>query len=227
MKRSTYTTEPIAKYDQGKSYLLNSSGRAFNQLLRTQIRPGDQKSKRNIILQELQKRNIAVNLCFPEINPDMDPEGLMKYFNESLDPVLNIPVNCPLNKVKRLVYLTDIRYCDLKVMEKIAELARTFQAHVFILHVPANGLPDLPETALNDIYKETLYPRMQYADVSLLNLKKTDLKLNLNTCLKLLSPDIVGISWRNNRMYNSLFPKDSDRKLTSIPYSLLVFPPVS
>lgn len=69
-------------------------------------------------------------------------------------PLLIIPSSWSENELKRLVYITDLRFCGIGTVKFLADLAACWDANLVIAHASASGLPlmktDQAEEVFND-----------------------------------------------------------------------------
>lgn len=74
-------------------------------------------------------------------------------------PVLFVPEQFLYKTFKKIVYVTDLRYCRQGVIRFLSKLALAFNAGVLIANIAAKGLPFMENTYALDVFNDTIaYP---------------------------------------------------------------------
>ncbi|HWV70905.1 MAG TPA: universal stress protein [Pseudosphingobacterium sp.] len=73
-------------------------------------------------------------------------------------PILLIPEQVMFQGIKNILYVTDIRYSASEIVTQLAALAEPLNVQVSILHVCADGLPDLADETINDLFTDVISP---------------------------------------------------------------------
>jgi len=71
-------------------------------------------------------------------------------------PILLIPEQVKFQELKNILYVTDIRYSAPEIVTQLAALADPLNVQVSILHVCADGLPDLEDETINDLFIDAI-----------------------------------------------------------------------
>jgi hypothetical protein len=93
-------------------------------------------------------------------------------------PVLLIPQDIAHIHFNRIAYVTDLRYCDLGVLNFL----KVFNAQLFVTHISAPGLPDMDEQYAQEIL-EAISSEVRYEKLFLRNLKKNK---NVKNCIDIV-----------------------------------------
>jgi hypothetical protein len=92
-------------------------------------------------------------------------------------PLLIIPSSWSENELKRMVYLTDLRFCGIGIVKFLARLATCWNANLVIAHSSASGLPLLGINQAEEVFNEEISCHIGYKKL-LLNMldqgKSTD-----------------------------------------------------
>ncbi|TZF82156.1 hypothetical protein FW774_15815 [Pedobacter sp. BS3] len=184
----------------------------------------------NTIYAEFKQRNIRVADNWPLAGSEPDHENyqamLTRYFKQHTDPLLVVHPQKPLKEVKRLVHLTDLRYCDTGILQPMTNLAKSLGADIFIVHISVDGLPDMENNYAEDFLKSEILPRMYYENVVLINLRKKDLLNDLAMSMDIIDPDIISLFWKRHSLFDKLFMNSDLRRAVYTRAPLLLFPSV-
>lgn len=71
-------------------------------------------------------------------------------------PILLIPEQVKFQGIKNILYVTDMRYSAPEIVTQLVALADPLNVQVSILHVCADGLPDLAEETINDLFTDAI-----------------------------------------------------------------------
>ncbi|MCL4642248.1 MULTISPECIES: universal stress protein [Olivibacter] len=76
-------------------------------------------------------------------------------------PILIIPEQVVFEGLKNILYVTDLRYTDFKIVMELAKLSEPLHVKLSMLHVCAEGLPDLTEDVIESLFTETISSRVK------------------------------------------------------------------
>lgn len=120
-------------------------------------------------------------------------------------PVLLANDNCQLDSIRKICYITDLRYCDLSVLRPMIELFRPFGPEWIIVHITNPGLPDLTERYAEVLFRDNIKPAINYTQVALIHLKGESITDDLKNVSEIIEPDMVAIPAGQYNGYASLF----------------------
>ncbi|WP_134087938.1 universal stress protein [Olivibacter sp. XZL3] len=75
-------------------------------------------------------------------------------------PILLIPERVTFEGIKNILYITDIRYINLKVLNELVHFSERLKVKLSILHVSADGLPPLADEATDALFADAVYSRV-------------------------------------------------------------------
>ncbi|RLJ72540.1 adenine nucleotide alpha hydrolase family protein [Pedobacter alluvionis] len=77
-------------------------------------------------------------------------------------PLLIVPSSWSENELKRLVYLTDLRFCGLGTVKFLANLATCWDANLVIAHSSASGLPLMETSQAEEVFNQEVSLNVGY-----------------------------------------------------------------
>jgi hypothetical protein len=128
----------------------------------------------------------------------------LKVVNNFNCPVLVIPQYFKFGAFKKISYITDLRYCDLGVIQFL----KVFNALVFVTHISAPGLPDMEERYAQDIVSESISNTANYNKIFLRNIrKKKNVKVtdSINAVLNTLEINMLALVNKKHQTFERLF----------------------
>lgn len=117
--------------------------------------------------------------------------NIQTVLNKVLCPLLLVPAGWQLKDVDRLVYIADLRYCRLHIVQYLAELARPWNASISIAHLSARGLPDMVEKYALSVFSEEVCPNVNYDQIFFNNIREKDLAKAVDILINGMHNDIL------------------------------------
>lgn len=111
--------------------------------------------------------------------------------NRVLCPLLLIPVSWQIKDIERMVYIADLRYCRLHIVQYLADLARSWTADLSIAHTSAKGLPDMAERYALSVFSEEISPNVKYDHLFFNNIKERDLAKAVDVLINGMHNDLL------------------------------------
>ena len=135
-------------------------------------------------------------------------------------PHLFIPDHLDLTQLDKIAYFTDLRYCDIGVVNFL----KAFNAYIFVTHLSASGIPDLDERYAQSILSEEIAVHTGYNKLFLRNIKRVDMLNNLEKVIESTDVGLCAIVNKKHRLLEELFPSKpvAFRNFRQLP--LLIFP---
>ncbi|MHB8207703.1 universal stress protein [Mucilaginibacter sp.] len=116
-------------------------------------------------------------------------------------PVLLIPQYIACCDFNKIAYVTDLRYCDLGVLNFL----KVFNAQLFVTHLSAPGLPDMDEQYAREIL-EGMSSKISYEKLFLINLKKNkNIKNSIDTMVDILEIKMLALVNKKHQTFERLF----------------------
>jgi len=132
--------------------------------------------------------------------------------------------NNELTSINRIMYITDIRYCDMMVIKSLIETFRPFNSEIIFIHLTARGLPDMEDVFVKKLFISEIVPLLKYSSVKLINLKGKNTVKEMENIVNVMNPNIIALTRRKHGVFDRLFSSVSNNKkleYNNIP--LLVF----
>jgi len=139
-------------------------------------------------------------------------------------PLLLVPESWQIKNFERLAYLADLRYCRIKIVRFMAELAKAFHADLSIAHFSAKGIPNLVDEYALTIFNNEISTHAGYDQLFFHNIKEKDLSTTLDVLINGLHNDLLTIV--NHRFhFEEIFGRYITENLPLfITVPLLIFP---
>jgi len=155
---------------------------------------------------------ININLCITTL------------LSEIKCPLLVVPSSWNFNKFRDLVYLTDLRFCGIKTVNYIVDLAREWNSQVVIAHSTVSGLPEIDEEDANDIFTNEVRNHLNYKNVSMSILDKGKFPDVIKTVVHNYHADLL--VFVNQHFHFNTFTKQyfKDKCALYKPVPMLIFP---
>ena len=149
---------------------------------------------------------------------------IQSVLNRVMCPLLLVPAKSALKNFERMVYMADLRYCQLPVAKYLAKLAGPFDASLQIAHVSAKGLPDMEENYAQHVFNDAVKAAVRYGRLFFNNIRERDLKKVADVLINSMRCDLLVLV---NRQYHfeQLMGHDIVNALPDyLPVPVLVFP---
>jgi len=139
-------------------------------------------------------------------------------------PLLLVPESWEIKSLERVVYMADLRYCRIRIVRFLAELAKGFRADLSIAHFSAKGLPNLGDEYALSLFGEEVCAHVDYDQLFFNNIKEKDLNITLDVLIDGLHNDLLTIV--NHRFhFEEIFGRYITENLPLyITVPLLIFP---
>jgi len=155
--------------------------------------------------------------------PEVPESEVYDILEKAKCPVLIIPKNHVIKSINSIAYVTDLRYCDMSVIRPLVKLAGAFSSGIQLVHLTADGLPEMAECYMRDYFKHELSKLMNYPKVRYVNLKHKNKAEELNQKMGEIKSDIMVLQWKRHGMFNKLFKANSSvYSFSQIP--VILFP---
>jgi hypothetical protein len=143
--------------------------------------------------------------------------------------VLN-QINCPLMlvpegftalEVKRMVYLTDLRYCQQHILGRLARFKRT---SLLVAHICHSGLPDLDNAFANELFADTAGRYCMSAKLFFSHIKERNFKKLIDTLVNTMQTDML-VCLNKQFHFQKLLGDNLPKRLPEhIAVPVLIFP---
>lgn len=129
-------------------------------------------------------------------------------------PVLTIPEDTNYKMINTIVYATAFEEEDFGAINKLAEIAKPFNAKIRVVHVSPLAVP--VEAKYKKVLEEKINKRVEYKNVKLDILYSDDIFNELKTCFDKVNADIIAMLERESDSLSSgLFYPNLVKKMKS------------
>jgi len=123
--------------------------------------------------------------------PDEPLINIQFLLNRVACPVLLVPQKFSAVNLERMVYMADLRYCQIPVIRYLVHLARPFESKLQVAHVSAQGLPDIQEDYARSFFSEAISSQVNYDQLYFNNIKEKNLKKVADVMVNILHTDLI------------------------------------
>lgn len=139
-------------------------------------------------------------------------------------PLLIIPSSWSENELKRMVYLTDLRFCGIGTVKFLAHLATCWDANLIIAHASASGLPLMETDQAEEVFNVEVSLNIGYKKLFLNMLNQGESMGTLEVVVKEMKADLLVLvdqHFHFNFLTQQYF---KDRCSLYNPVPILIFP---
>ncbi|SHN14012.1 universal stress protein [Mucilaginibacter sp. OK098] len=111
--------------------------------------------------------------------------------NKVLCPLMLVPVGWPIKQVERLVYIADLRYCRIKIVQYLALFAKPYQADLLIAHLSAKGLPGIEQKYALQLFNDQVACNVKYEQLFFNNIKEDNLLTAVDVIINGMHNDLL------------------------------------
>ncbi|TDG36484.1 hypothetical protein EZJ43_08170 [Pedobacter changchengzhani] len=139
-------------------------------------------------------------------------------------PLLLIPSSWSEIGFKRLVYLTDLRFCGIQNVRFLAELAGKWKASLVIAHSKVSGLPEIEVEEAEHIFSDAISLNIKYGNLFLNILEQDNSENVLEVMVSQMHAELLVLV--NQHFHFHTLTKQYFKDGTAIfkPVPLLIFP---
>ncbi len=143
-----------------------------------------------------------------------------KVIGAAICPVIAIPEGAPFKAIKKITYATAYHHSDIRVIKKIVELAKLFNAQVNVLHVPEKG--ESAEVSKNEMqsFMRSIESKIEYQNISYQLFDGDDTESALENYIESEATDMLVMSTHHRSFFDKIFGKSVTKRLalhTHIP----------
>lgn len=153
--------------------------------------------------------------------PGVGGLNLQTVLNQINCPLMLLPPNLTILEIKRMVYLTDLRFCQQQVLSYLDKFKRS---SMLLAHICESGLPDLIPSYGNELFADTVGRHMSRPELFFSHIKESNPEKMIDTLISTMRTDmLVCLNRRSHfqRILGEYIPKCLPNYI-SVP--LLVFP---
>jgi nucleotide-binding universal stress UspA family protein len=139
-------------------------------------------------------------------------------------PVIAIPSKTDIRSIKNITYATNYDLKDINNLRVVAEIARTFNAHITILHIADEGLSAFERKMTMEGFSEKVRQKVSYPDKSFDVIAGENVPELLEQSLRRTSSDLLVMMTHHHGFFSRLFGESVTRKMayqSSIPLMIV------
>lgn len=158
-----------------------------------------------------------------EAFPQQSATRIQAILNQVKCPMLLVPEKAGIKYFQRIVYIVDLRYCKLPLLNYLVELATPCQASILLAHVTMNGLPIMENKEAIDIFSE-IGSRVRYSKLFFDQIKEKNLEKIYDVLAYGMNTDLLAIVNHQFHFDDIVNQYKSIKLSPNITVPLLVFP---
>ena len=139
-------------------------------------------------------------------------------------PILFIPKTFKAVDFEQIVYMTDLRYCQLSVARFLTNFAKKFDANLLLAHLSASGLPHIQQEYAGELFNETVGRYLSYDKLRFNNIKETSLDKALDVLIHGMNTELLVLVNHQFHFKEVLEKSLSQNQLPQIGIPLMLFP---
>lgn len=147
-----------------------------------------------------------------------------KVINRTIRTLIAVPEKANFKPVKKIVFATDFRANDLKVVQKLITIAEMYGSSITVFHVVTGVNDALYEENVMKKFKTKISKKISYQPITYKLLYSDNVEVKLEKYLKAESAGLLALSTKNKNLFQRVFGKSVLKKIalhTKIP--LIVF----
>ncbi|WP_295666529.1 hypothetical protein [uncultured Mucilaginibacter sp.] len=144
--------------------------------------------------------------------------------NRVMCPLLLVPAKYQVKDLERIVYMADLRYCQLPVVKCLASIARPYHAKLQIAHISAQGLPDMEKNYAMRFFSEAIGNVVNYDQLFFNNIKERDIQKVVDVMINGLNTDLLVLINHHFHFEQVLGRHITNQLPVYVTVPLLIFP---
>lgn len=164
----------------------------------------------------IQKENCLMVIS----KPDVEGVNLQSILNQISCPLMLLPDSFTTTKLNRIVYLTDLRYCQLSIVSTLSKLQGD---SLLVAHLCERGLPDMTHSFAKELFKD-IAVYANNAELYFSHVKEKKIGKVLDILVNTLRSDMLACIHRRfhfKQLFGDYLPKRMPYGITT---PVLVFP---
>jgi hypothetical protein len=105
-------------------------------------------------------------------------------------PLLIVPAGYSLPTLERIVYLTDLRYCQTPILSYLARLKKRNES-ILLAHLCAEGMVDLADSYAPKLFDQEVRRNVSGARISFTHIKEKDVKRSVDVLINTMQADLL------------------------------------
>lgn len=215
----TDTTEDFSEHRTRKTILPVELRDTFNTETLFPVFNADEVLESDRLLSEITDTELLLISC-----PVIDEEkGLKldaltsKIINTAKCPIVLVPENVSKpEKISCIIYNSDMRFTELRLVKAIARLCKTLNSKLTLAHISDNGIPDLGIEYGKSLFKDCFAKRISECKIEMENIKKPDVQKYPDLVHEFLLGDIYTMTNKNKFLKDGEYLSSAATKFAAI-----------
>ncbi|MGN6394403.1 MAG: hypothetical protein ACTHMI_02505 [Mucilaginibacter sp.] len=115
--------------------------------------------------------------------------NLQSVFSRVYCPLLLLPSDIATKPIERIMYLTDLRFCQVPVLNYLGKLG--YGNSINIAHICAQGLPELDGQYAEDIFSKSVSPNVKGSTLYFSHIREKDINKAVDTMIHGMHADLL------------------------------------
>jgi hypothetical protein len=159
-----------------------------------------------------------------DLTKDTSDINLNSILNRVQCPLLLVPEDWPVKSIERIVYMADLRYCRIRIVRFLEELAAPFKADVLIAHLSAKGLPNMADDYALSVFSQEVSSHASYDRLLFNNIKEKNLQTAIDVVINGMHNDIMAVVNHRFHFEEIMGGYITDKLPFNITIPLFIFP---
>jgi len=147
--------------------------------------------------------------------------NLQTVLNQISCPLMLMPHNLTISEISRMVYLTDLRFCQQQVLTYLEKFKRS---SMLLAHICEPGLPDLVPSYASELFADTVGRHVSRPELFFSHIKERNLEKMLDTLISTMRTDMLVCLNRRSQFQRILGEYIPKHLPDCISVPLLIFP---
>lgn len=149
--------------------------------------------------------------------------NIQKILNKIQCPALFIPPAAEINMPQRMVYLTDLRYCQQRIIEYLQKFNNN-NSSILLAHICENGLVDLDKNYATTLFGDIANNIANKLGLVFAHIRQRDMVKSVDVLVNTMKADMLICVKRQLNNEEQIWNKITTRLPDFITVPLLVFP---
>jgi nucleotide-binding universal stress UspA family protein len=188
----------VAKeFETGTLELLESISNSGNDFKPNLLEIDTSDFSANALAQLIIKGNIQLIVKganqIAETNTEKLHINIQAVLNRVQCPLLLVPDKYELKDFERMVYMTDLRYCQLPVVRYLAQLAKLYQASLLVAHLSSAGLTNMEQHYAKKVFKDVISCNVNYDHLFFNNVEERNIHNAVDVMINGMRTDLLAL----------------------------------
>jgi nucleotide-binding universal stress UspA family protein len=137
----------------------------------------------------------------------------VKVISAAVCPVIAVPDGAPFKPIKKITYATAYHHSDIRVIKKIVEMAKLFNAQINVMHVPEVGETAEESKSEMESFMNSVTAKIDYSSISFQIYDGEDTESALEDYIESEATDILVMSTHHRSFFDKLFGTSVTKRL--------------